>query len=361
MLDISGLTLTYGSGASSHQALAGLDLKVETGEFFTLLGASGCGKTTALRCVAGLERPTAGTIRIGQETVVDARRGIFVPPNKRNASMVFQSYAIWPHMSVAENVAFPLEQAGLPAAERQARVLDALERVGLAPLAARPATLLSGGQQQRVALARAFVRGAGLILMDEPLSNLDARLRGEMRSEMKRLQSESGVTSLYVTHDQEEALFLSDRIAVMAGGRIVEIGTPEQLYFRPRHRFTAEFLGSMNLLSVETSAPALMTAAGRVDAVAALANGEARPRTLAIRPEHIAIAPEDANRSQDQNGETCWSGRIAAREFTGRVIGYTVQVGSTKLAVETTSERPLAPGLPVRLSIAPDRWIALVE
>jgi len=243
MLTLSELRMDYPLGYGTVAALQGISLEVAAGEFFTLLGPSGCGKTTVLRSIAGLETPTGGAIRIAGDTVFSAEQGINVPPNRRDISMVFQSYAIWPHMTVGANVAFPLEGTRLSRAERNAEVQRALDLVGLGGHAERPAPLLSGGQQQRVALARAFVKNAKLLLLDEPLSNLDAKLREQMRDELRDLQKRVGTTTVYVTHDQDEALAMSDRIAMMRDGRVVEIGSPEDLYLRPRKRFTAEFLG----------------------------------------------------------------------------------------------------------------------
>jgi iron(III) transport system ATP-binding protein len=221
---------------------------------FTLLGQSGCGKTTTLRCIAGLEQPTAGEIVIDDLTVFNAADGTFIAPERRKIGMVFQSYAIWPHMTVFQNVAYSLAGDGSRAqiAERVERIL---ERLGLGRLADRLAPNLSGGQQQRVALARALVAQPQVLLLDEPLSNLDAKLREQMRFELKALQESFGITTLYVTHDQEEAMALSDRIALMHEGALLELGSPPDLYLRPAHRITADFLGVSNFVpaAVETA------------------------------------------------------------------------------------------------------------
>ena len=243
-VSIHGLRKSYGEAT----ILPGLDLDIADGEFVTLLGPSGCGKTTTLRCVAGLERPTAGEIRLGDRVV--SGRARFVPPNKRSLGMVFQSYALWPHMSVFGNVAYPLRTAGSPRSDRAGRVEEALGRVGLAHLAARSVGTLSGGQQQRVALARAIVGHPELILFDEPLSNLDAKLRAGMRTELQLLHRRLGTTSLYVTHDQTEAMTLSDRVVVMDRGRIQQVGTPEAVYSMPANPFVADFVGFENILTV---------------------------------------------------------------------------------------------------------------
>ena len=218
------------------------------GKLFTLLGPSGCGKTTTLRSIAGLEKPTAGEIEVGGRLVYSSAKGIFVAPNKRNFGMVFQSYAIWPHMNVFQNVAFPLEVRRLPKKEIRERVMRVLHAVALDELVDRDATKLSGGQQQRLALARALVMEPQLLLLDEPLSNLDAKLRDRMRSELKRLQRDLSLTTVYVTHDQSEALALSHEIAVMNEGRVVQVGTPRQIYEQPADKFVADFVGTTNFI-----------------------------------------------------------------------------------------------------------------
>ena len=237
-------------------AIDGLDLEIEAGEFFVLLGPSGCGKTTTLRCIAGLEEPNGGQISIGGELVAEPERGRFLPAEKRNVGMVFQSYALWPHMSVFDNVAYPLRRSGerLTRQELAARVAEALHLVGLHGNAEAYPPDLSGGQQQRVALARAVVARPRLLLFDEPLSNLDAQLRLRLRHDLRRIHEETGQTSIYVTHDQTEALALADRIAVMRLGRIEQLGTPRDIFLNPRSRFVAEFVGYDNLLTGQVEA-----------------------------------------------------------------------------------------------------------
>ena len=244
---IRGLNKSYGS----VKVIESLDLTVRDGEFLSLLGPSGCGKTTTLRCIAGLEEPNGGEIRIGGETVVDAGRRRFLPPGKRGLGMVFQSYALWPHMSVFGNVAYPLRLRRRPAGEVKSRVAAALDLVGLAHLANRGIGELSGGQQQRIALARALASEPHVLLLDEPLSNLDAALRGHMRRELRRIHQEIRRTSIYVTHDQLEAVTLSDRIVVMNKGRIEQIGTPRAVFGTPANRWVAEFVGFDNFLAAE--------------------------------------------------------------------------------------------------------------
>ncbi|MEO3930013.1 ABC transporter ATP-binding protein [Micromonosporaceae bacterium B7E4] len=243
-LVIEGLVKRFGGMA----AVDGIDLRVRPGEFLTLLGPSGCGKTTTLRCVAGLELPTEGEISFRGRVFAAPGRAVFVPPDKRRIGMVFQSYALWPHMTVRANVGYPLKMAKVPRAEIRDRVHEMLGRVGLAERADGMAVSLSGGQQQRVALARAMASSPELLLFDEPLSNLDAKLRYQLRDEIRSLHDQLGTTSVYVTHDQEEAMALSDRIVVMNAGRIEQVGPPRELYSRPRNAFVADFMGYQNIL-----------------------------------------------------------------------------------------------------------------
>src|SRR5205809_5178696 len=257
VINIHSLSKAFKTGSDRVQAVDGGDLPVEEKEFFVLLGLSGSGKTTLLRCVAGLEKPEAGEIRLGEQIVSSAERGIFVPPEDRALGMVFQSYAVWPHMTVFDNVAFPLVNGKrkLPRAKVRERVKSALELVQLSGLADRPVPFLSGGQQQRVALARALAVEPKVLLMDEPLSALDAKVRVSLRNEIRRIQQQLKMTAIYVTHDQEEALAISDRIAVMAKGRIEQLDHPEEIHSNPRTVFAASFVRSSNQFqSVLTSA-----------------------------------------------------------------------------------------------------------
>ncbi len=241
---VENLVVAYGGA----KAVDGISFSVAPGEHLTLLGPSGCGKTTSLRAVAGLERPASGHISVNGQAVFDEAGGIDVPPERRGLAMVFQSYAIWPHMNVAENVGFPFRARGIAADIARPAVAVALAMVGLTNFADRPATLLSGGQQQRVALARALAFGTKLVLFDEPLSNLDAQLRLQMREELADLRRRLGFAAIYVTHDQDEAFALSDRILLMRAGRIEQAGTPHELYTAPRTKFAAAFLGVRNIL-----------------------------------------------------------------------------------------------------------------
>ncbi len=245
-LDIDGLHLRYGD----TPVLQGIEMHLQEGEIACLLGRSGSGKTTLLRAIAGLEQPSAGRIGIAGTVMVDAERGVFVPPERRGLGLVFQSYALWPHRTVQDNVAYGLKLRGAPAAERERRVAEVLDGVGLGTLGARYPHQLSGGQQQRVALARALVYEPPVILMDEPLSNLDAKLREEARVWIRALIKRRGLTAVFVTHDQVEAMAIADRIVLLDGGRIVQDGTPEQLYQEPATLFASEFMGSNNTLPV---------------------------------------------------------------------------------------------------------------
>jgi iron(III) transport system ATP-binding protein len=284
----------------------GVSFEIGNGEMFFLLVPSGCGKTTALRMIAGFYRPDDGMIRFDEDVVND------VTPNKRNTGMVFQNYALWPHMTVAENVAYGLDVRGVATADKEKRVKEALAIVQMTPYAERSPTQLSGGQQQRVALARALVIRPGILLLDEPLSNLDAKLRLEMRDEIRRIHRETGLTTLYVTHDQKEALSLADRIAVMNAGRIEQIGTPREIYRTPRNRFVAEFIGEMNFVAgtVEQGEPGrraeapptlgsrsvrVQTKVGHLvgAAVADLAVGQ--KAFCGFRPEAVRIGATDGN------------------------------------------------------------------
>jgi iron(III) transport system ATP-binding protein len=260
-IEIRGLVRRFGSTV----AVDGVSLEVEKGRLVTLLGPSGCGKTTTLRCLAGLERPDEGEIVMDGEVLMSTEAGVFVPPEARGLGMVFQSYAVWPHMTVFKNVVFPLKvRGGLSRDECRRRALEALELVGLEGLADRPATNLSGGQQQRVAVARALVYRPRVLLFDEPLSNLDAKLRERMRFELLKLQREVGITTVYVTHDQTEAMAIADQIVVMNHGRIEQIGDPSAIYKQPKTSFVAEFIGTGIFLSGTVASAAKVEGIGEV-------------------------------------------------------------------------------------------------
>jgi ABC-type Fe3+/spermidine/putrescine transport system ATPase subunit len=315
------------------QALDHLSLTINEGEVFTLLGPSGCGKTTTLRIIAGLEEPSDGRLLLRGTPLVSRREGIFVPPNKRNLGMVFQSYAIWPHKTVYGNVAYPLEVRRCGRAETRQRVASALALVGLDELEERPASMLSGGQQQRVALARALVHEPSILLLDEPFSNLDAKLREQMRLEVKLLQKKLGITVVFVTHDQVEALTLSNRVALMNHGRVEQVDTPEGLYYQPTTPFVRDFLGKINLLHghvVESTPPVLTVTAPGVldtplrltsDGFAVAAGATVR---LAIRPESLTV---DSNRPACASGVSL-PGRLETLQFTGDRYECTVRLAN---------------------------------
>jgi len=271
----------FGQGGTAVRALDDVSLDIARGEFFTLLGPSGCGKTTLLRLIAGFEMPTDGTI------LLDGADITTLPPNKRPVNTVFQSYALFPHLTVAQNVAFGLEMLGKPAAEVAATTRRMLALVKMEPLATRKTSQLSGGQQQRVALARALAPQPKVLLLDEPLSALDLKLRKEMQIELKRLQTETGITFVFVTHDQEEALTMSDRIAVMSAGKIQQVGSAKEIYIHPKNRFVASFIGETNFLTGEAEDRVLRLATGeRIDVRDLRAGGKA---TVSVRPEQLRL------------------------------------------------------------------------
>ena len=343
-VEFEKVSLAYGK----TRVLTEVSITIEPGEFFALLGPSGSGKSTLLRLLAGFLRPQAGAIRVGGE---DLTR---VPPWERDIGMVFQNYALWPHMTVRQNVAFGLEERRLPRAEVERRATAALELVGLGEFGARRPGQLSGGQQQRVALARTIAVEPKVLLLDEPLSNLDAKLRIYMRAELLALQRKLGITTIFVTHDQEEALSISDRVAVLDQGVIQQVGTPIELYDTPANRFIAHFVGTINLLQ-----GSLRTADGgtvfhsEALGVFALAGGAASagPVEIAIRPHAMQLAAPGAPLD---NGRSWLDGTVAEREFLGEFVRYNVKVGTAELIVDQPhymGERGFAPGTRVKVGI----------
>jgi len=350
-------------------ALDEVGFHIGRGRFFTLLGPSGCGKTTTLRSIAGLERPDSGRIEVAGRPLFDSGKGIFVPPNRRNMGMVFQSYAIWPHMDVFENVAFPLRvgQSKVGAAELARKVTRALETVQLAGYERRPATRLSGGQQQRLALARALVMEPDLLLLDEPLSNLDAKLREAMRLELRRLQREVGITTVYVTHDQSEALALSDDIAVMKDGRIVQFGDPETIYSRPASRFVASFIGSTNVIEGRMRSAPDKDGHGLVEipgGVIACLFGDPGCRTesvaVSIRPENLEML-DPARPADPQAATNVLEGRVTERVFLGETIDYLVDLAGRELRVRGHPSRAFPLQAPVHLRVAARDCLAVPD
>ena len=280
-ISIESLSMEYGAAGSGHLALDTVSLEIRDNEFFTLLGPSGCGKTTLLRLIAGFEQPSAGVIRLYGEPMQD------LPPFRRPVNTVFQSYALFPHMTVAQNIGFGLEMQGKPKTEIAATVEKMLTLVKLPDVGNRRADQLSGGQQQRIALARALASRPRVLLLDESLSALDMKLRKDMQIELKRLQAETGITFIFVTHDQEEALTMSDRIAVMSKGRILQVGTPNEIYERPLNRTVADFIGETNFLEADPFAGGARLADGQVLSLAGMP--ESGRITLAIRPERVSL------------------------------------------------------------------------
>ncbi|MDN4649497.1 ABC transporter ATP-binding protein [Curtobacterium sp. PsM8] len=332
VVELDAVEKRYGT----HRALAGLSLRVEPGEFLSLLGPSGCGKTTALRALAGLEAIDAGAIRIDGEDVANT------PANKRDMGMVFQQYSLFPHMTVRQNVAFGLEMRKVPSSERKSRVVDALDMVHLADFADRFPHQLSGGQQQRVALARALVTRPRVLLLDEPLSALDAKVRVSLREEIRRIQSDLGITTVFVTHDQEEALAVSDRIAVMNAGDIEQIGTPEELYRSPSSAFTADFVGQSNRLGGDLRGGDVFVYGFRVPALdLTVADG---PVLAYVRPEDIAFAAEGV------------TGRVVSSSFLGSIRRTTVRLDDDTIVTiqhEVGDRRVSGDPVAVRLLGAP--------
>ena len=373
MLTVDNLVKSYGDGLRRRRAAAGervyavggASFEVREGELFTLLGPSGCGKTTTLRSIAGLERPDEGRIALGERVLFDAAGRVNVPANRRELGMVFQSYAIWPHMTVAKNVSFPLDvlpkrrrPGRAEIAERVDRVLETTE---LAAYAARPATNLSGGQQQRLALARALVIRPELMLLDEPLSNLDAKLREGMRFELKRLQRELGLTAIYVTHDQSEALVMSSRIAVMNAGRIEQVGKPREIYTDPATRFVAEFIGTSNFVAgVVASTSADEVVVDTVEGRLVCRGGSARPAVgtevlLSVRPECVDIAPAPHEGGPHGGGVNEWAGQVLTRAFLGDAVDHVVGVGKQELRTRSNPTQSIEPGTRVHLRVDPTR------
>ncbi len=361
MLTVERLYKEFKSDQTQVRAVNHISFEAPEGTFFTLLGPSGCGKTTTLRCIAGLERPSEGKISIGGELVSDGN--FFVTPDKRNIGMVFQSYAIWPHMDVFSNVAFPLRviKPGYSKKEIEEKVLHALRTVKLEGLEKRPATKLSGGQQQRLALARALVRQPRLLLLDEPLSNLDAALREHMRVELRQLQQRLGITTIYVTHDQMEALALSDRIAVMQDGAIQQIGSPLEIYQQPANRFIAGFIGNTNWLDGrvldidEKGLATVETSIGNILSLVSQPCSRGEKVLLSIRPE--AIRAESAPPPEGSYREA----RVETAMFLGENIDCQLRVGEYSLKAKIHPRLRIQPGDTVYIQIFADYCVALVS
>ncbi len=347
VLEVTALEKSYTSGGKPVPVVEDVTFRIEPGHFYSLLGPSGCGKTTTLRCVAGLELSDGGSITLAGETLSQGKTHL--PPNKRDIGMVFQNYAIWPHMSVFANAVFPLQVGAhkLTKVQARTRVMESLELVQLDHLAERSAVALSGGQQQRLALARALVRRPKLLLLDEPLSNLDAKLRDTMRTELRALQRRLGITTLYVTHDQSEALSMSDRVAVMHDGRILQEGTPREIYDNPAARFVADFVGRANMIPAEvirrvSADEVVVRALGTELRTPCVAPARAGDKiTVSMRPESVRtheVAPDRPN---------VLAGRVSRVEFLGEIVEYDVEVPSLDGGLHTVIVRTSPLTVPV--------------
>ncbi|MGA7487084.1 MAG: ABC transporter ATP-binding protein [Xanthobacteraceae bacterium] len=357
-VEVSGLVKRFGN----DRAVDDISFGVPRGKFLTLLGPSGCGKTTTLMSIAGLHGIDAGLIRVGGVTYTSKAEGIFLAPEKRDIGMVFQSYAIWPHMTLAQNVAYPLEIRKVEPGEIGDRVADVLRLVGLSDMADKPASQLSGGQQQRTALARAIVSRPRLLLFDEPLSNLDMKLREQMRVELKRIQHEVGVTSIYVTHDQAEALVMSDEIIVMSKGRIQQRGRPHEIYARPVNAYVSNFIGVANLLKgrvVEITAPGR----GKVEISERGVTVQLPCRIgdgIAVGADAIlSVRPENVRASHENGGDACLEGEVLQAIFLGNCIDCRVRWGEFEWKVLAHPRTPLRNGERVYLRLDPEHTLAV--
>ena len=355
-VELAGLRKSY----ADVTVLDDFSLRANQGELVTLLGPSGCGKTTTLRCIAGLERAELGEIRIGERLVASAERRVFLPPNRRDIGMVFQSYALWPHMTVFGNVAYPLRVRRRDRRERQRAVMEILAMVGMDSYAHRPVTELSGGQQQRVALARAMVARPAVLLFDEPLSNLDAKLRRSMRREIRDAHDRSGGTSIYVTHDQEEAITLSDRVVVIRGGKIQQVGTPKEIYTKPATRFVADFIGFENLLTATVSeardgstAVKLRSGAGPVWTSKGITRAPGTQVVLAARADDLEIGSLGPPGSPGEAPAAAIPGVIRSRTYAGGRVEYLVEAGGVPIMVRAPEAG--APGS--LLDAGSDAWV----
>ena len=356
-ISVSGVTKRFGAVTAVDRA----ELVIADGELFTLLGPSGCGKTTLLRLLAGFDQPDAGEIRFADRVVSG------LAPYERNIGMVFQNYALWPHMTVAGNVSYGLRLRKLPAVEIKARLAEGLRKVNLVGLESRYPGQLSGGQQQRVALARALVLNPDILLLDEPLSNLDAKIRVQVRGEIRKLQRELGITTIYVTHDQEEALSLSDRVAVLKDGRVLQVGVPKEIYERPRTRFVADFVGTNNLVPgrVKERRPDRLlvdTPLGPFEAIAGSAVEIAERCVLAVRPENMSVVPAGAPAPSDGN---VVAGRVALVSYLGNTLRYDVETdGGQVLKADIRDpwhHDPLPSGRPVALAFPASVTLAVSD
>ena len=355
-LDVSDLRKQFSIG---RPAIDGVSFAVPAGEIVVLLGPSGCGKTTTLRCVAGLEHPTAGSISIGGRVVSSPAHGILLPPRLRDIGMVFQSYAVWPHMTVRQNVIYPLKHRKITRVDAERKVDDVLALVGLSEYAERPVVALSGGQMQRVALARSIVYHPQLLLLDEPLSNLDAKLRLRLRDDLRRILKATGMTALYVTHDQAEAVVLGDRIGVMRDGKLLQMGTPDEIYNRPADLFVANFTGATNEITGKLLARNGTYGVVEVDGGETIEATLMQPITvgdplrIALRPENIAIGPSNGQANSYADGAKPLRARVLDRRYQGTQTVYDIDLFGHRLeALElgTAARHDVGVDTPVTLS-----------
>jgi iron(III) transport system ATP-binding protein len=344
-------------------ALRGIDLDIEEGEFFVLLGPSGCGKTTMLRSIAGLERPSAGQIRIDGQPVFDSSSRLFVPPNRRPIAMVFQSYAIWPHMDVFENIAFPLRRGRTKMADGDIRVRvgEVLEMLGMSDMADRPVITLSGGQQQRVALARALALRPRVLLMDEPLSNLDLKLQVRLRAQMRDLMHELNLTTIHVTHNQAEALETGDRIAVMEQGKIVQIDAPQTIYHRPQNEFVARFLGDMNMFTARFQSANSGDVTAETPFGVLIAQSTSHKSFAAGDSCMLGIRPEDVEIDDSPNteGPNLLEGAVIASDYVGEGFVHTVKARGESIRIKCHHKHTIKIGDTVRLRFPSNQTVVV--
>ncbi len=359
MIKISKLSKTFHTEHETVGAVREVSFEVADGAFYTLLGPSGCGKTTILRCIAGLEQPDSGEIQLGEAVVYSSEQHINLPPEKRGIGMVFQSYAIWPHMSVFENVAFPLQEGSqrFSRGDIRERVMKALETVQLETMERRDATQLSGGQQQRLALARALVAEPTVLLLDEPLSNLDAQLRGEMRIELRELQRRIRITTLYVTHDQIEALSMSSQIAVLRAGNICQIAPPKEIYLNPKGSFVANFMGATNLIEGRLGAnhdvPVVETDIGSFQCIKGDEVRAGDSVLLAIQPVNVVLHQDKST------GTNTVKGKVELAVFSGDYLDCQIRVGSHTLYTKQHPTVDVSGGQEVYVELPPAHCIAV--
>lgn len=363
-VSIDNISKTFVSEKRSVHAIRNVSLNIHKGEFFSLLGPSGCGKTTTIRCLAGLENPDSGEIKLGDEIVFSRSRNRIVPSNRRKIGMVFQSYAVWPHMTVFDNVAFPLKHGSkkrLSSSEIQERVAKVLALVHLEDFAKRSSTQLSGGQQQRVALARSLVKNPDVVLLDEPLSNLDAKLRIETRLELRLLLKKAGATAVYVTHDQAEAFAVSDRIGVMVDGRLIQVGTPREIYLQPSEHFIADFVGRINFLDGEViegaelnNQKAVKTSIGILECQGLDQLQIGQKIIIGIRSESIALCQPN-----EMGAQNIFNATVKTAVFLGEYLDCELMIGDQMFTAKVPPECVVNPGDHLQVQLPCSKWVVM--